>query len=178
MPMPRPQLPLSKCNADRPSPQQAHPDPAASGAPIATAAPCLEVAANSSGLLTIRSTISTNGLRTFSLVLELTRRQLLALRIPDRPRRRPVQLAAHQVHDRPGDGVRLGLLEPPLHGLEAAAVRDVVDQDHAVRPAVVAVRQRAEPLLPRGVEEIELVRLAADGELLALRGISIAGVRG
>jgi hypothetical protein len=47
-----------------------------------------------------------------------------------------------------------------------------------VRPAVVAVRQRAEPLLPRGVEEIELVRLAADGELLALRGISIAGVRG
>jgi hypothetical protein len=98
----------------------------------------------------------------------VARSQLLALSVLDRARRRFVQLAAHQVHDGAGDGVVLDLVEPALHGHKALPVGDVVDEDHAVRTAVVAVRQRPEALLAGRVEEVQLVRLAVDGELLAL----------
>lgn len=51
---------------------------------------------------------------------------------------------AHEVLDRARHGVRLGLVEPPLHAPEALAAGDVVHEDHAVRAAVVAVGESAE----------------------------------
>jgi hypothetical protein len=60
--------------------------------------------------------------------------------------------------------------------LEGFAVGDVVDEDHAVCAAVVAVREGAEALLARGVEEVEAVGLAVDGEFLHLL-VALAGCK-
>ncbi|EHL01687.1 putative Abhydrolase domain-containing protein C22H12.03 [Glarea lozoyensis 74030] len=55
-----------------------------------------------------------------------------------------------------------------LHAVERFARRDVVDEDDTSGAAVVGGGERAEPFLACGVEEVESVGLAVDGESFEL----------
>ena len=66
------------------------------------------------------------------------------------------------------------LLHPVLHLLKAVGVRHVVDEDGAVRVAVVDRPERVEALLAGGVPDGQVAPVAADVQLLVQeRGLLI-----
>jgi hypothetical protein len=56
----------------------------------------------------------------------------------------------------------LGLAEPGPDGVEGLPPRDVVDDNNAVCAVIVRRRDRVEPLLPRGVPDLELDLVRAE----------------
>lgn len=67
-----------------------------------------------------------------------------------------VDLVADDHLDDLGVHVRLELAVPPRERVEGLAVRDVVDEDHAVRAAVVRGGDGAETLLAGGILVVAL----------------------
>ncbi|PQE16577.1 hypothetical protein CJF30_00003271 [Rutstroemia sp. NJR-2017a BBW] len=81
-----------------------------------------------------------------------------------------IDLRADEPKHTPIHTIILSLVDPAAHAIERLPVRHIVDQDHGVRPAVVAVAEGAEALLSRGVEEVEPVGGVVDGEGFELVG--------
>ena len=62
---------------------------------------------------------------------------------------------------------RAGIVEPHPDVVVGVSVRDVVDKERPRSPAVVAARHRAEPVLARGVPDLQLDLLPAHLDDLA-----------
>merc|ERR1719247_890841 len=77
---------------------------------------------------------------------------------------RGVALVAHEDFARALVRVLVHLLDPGVDVVEGLAVPGVVDHDDPVRAAVVRGRDRAEPLLPGGVPDLELDGLPLNGQ--------------
>eukprot|EP00227_Mantoniella_beaufortii_P021557 CAMPEP_0197591626 /NCGR_PEP_ID=MMETSP1326-20131121/13819_1 /TAXON_ID=1155430 /ORGANISM="Genus nov. species nov., Strain RCC2288" /LENGTH=295 /DNA_ID=CAMNT_0043157157 /DNA_START=218 /DNA_END=1100 /DNA_ORIENTATION=+ len=91
-------------------------------------------------------------------------RERLALLGADGAAVRDVALVADQHDGHVGVGMLPRVLEPAGEVVERLAPRDVVHQQRAGGPAVVAARDGAEGLLPRRVPDLQLDLLVVDGD--------------
>ena len=88
--------------------------------------------------------------------------ELLALLRADDALRREVGLVPHEELVHVLGGVPVDFVQPLLDVVERLGVGDVVNDDDAVRAAVVRGRDRPETLLASRVPDLELYRLAVE----------------